>query len=329
MKRARAFEKGTDQFVKLMSASAMTEALRHAFDYRCPEQGCDCKVHWRRETSVNENTEKRPATFVTNPKAKHAAGCFHDYERIAKENSEYTYYKDGALHVRINFAVGTAKSDLYPMREGYLTESFKQAAQSHKDLVPFSSLQDLLKFVEKNLGPLDREDLPDLYMHYQGRQALFEDKFIGSNNYAKLYESSLLPNGKKERPSAIVVIKPDHEIEANSHGKRRFACLPQSVIVNGRDQVIKPIIVCYDDNPTLAPQIEETTQRDMTIAMTTRPFSNGIIHGFKETPVYMNIQNDHQFAIVDDKYWKPSNYAYKQDFSRRQSDLFDGPAVTL
>lgn len=326
MKKAKAIDKKTGLLVGLMSAASLTEEQRYAYDYRCPDAACDCKVHWRRTTEAKENTEIRPATWVKNPSSKHVEGCFHDYERIASETQEYTYFVNGQFHVRINFPVGAARQDTYPLRAGYLTEQQLRAAENSKQITPFGSLKDLIKFVEKNLGPIDGETLPDLVMHYQGKEAHFSDKIIGSLDYARLYEASLPAAGHTETASALTIVKLDHEIDKNKHGKHRFICVPQEVKIDGRKHHIAPVIVCPSFEPAFVDAMKEAAKNGQVMAVMARPFSQGINFSRPFTPVYLTIAKDRQVAPVSDNYWKLPPVPYMKDFKRRQYDIFSGPS---
>lgn len=328
MKKAKALDKETGLLIGLVGALSMTEAQRYAFDYRCPEAACDCKVHWRRAVEAKENTDPRPPTWVKNPSSQHAAGCFHDYERIASENHEYTYFLNGQFHVRINFPVGAAKQDTYPLRPGYLTEHQLSAAENTKHIKPFGNLKDLVKFIEKNLGPIDGDTLPDLVMHYQGKEAHFADKIIGSLDYARLYDATLLPEGQSTAASALTVVKLAHEIEKNRSGKHRFSCMTQDVKIDGRKHSITPVIVCPADSPEFVEEMRAATIGGQVMAVMARPFSRGANFSHASTPVYLSLAKDRQIAAIADSYWKEPPVSYMKDFKRRQYDIF-GPGAPL
>lgn len=321
MKKARAHDLTSQEFIRTYYASEMNEELRHAHEYQCPEPSCSCTVHWRKAHSVNENTETRPPVFAKNPSSEHVAGCFYDFKRIAEERQEYTYLKDDQFHVRLNFPVGTSRSDIYPMR-GYLTQQQTQAAKNTKTIKPFNSLTDLLKFVEGNLGELDRDDLPDLILHYQGRTALFQDKFIGNKDYERLAETGMHRSDKADAPSVIAVVKPTHEIEPNSKGKRRFACEAQEVRINGRKHFIQPILVSFNQDYIVESALSYASGRDKVLSVMARPFCNGIRFDRYETQVYLNIGRGEQMSEISGKYWRmPINPM------RAQLDMFDSPAA--
>lgn len=328
MKKAKALDKETGLLVRLISAIGMSEAQRYAFDYRCPEASCECKVHWRRAVEAKENTDPRPATWVKNPSSAHSSGCFHDYERIASENHEYTYLMNGKFHVRINFPVGAAKQDTHPLRPGYLSGQQIQAAENTKHIKPFGSLKDLVKFIEKNLGPIDSDTLPDLVMHYQGKEAHFSDKIIGSLDYARLYDATLPPPGQTSTASALTIVRLDHEIDKNRYGKHRFACTPQDVKIDGRKHSITPVIVCPSDNPAFVDEMREAAKGNQVMAVMARPFSQGANFSRPSTPVYLTLAKDRQIAVVSDSYWKEPPVPYMKDFKRRQIDMF-GPSASL
>ncbi len=301
MRRARAHDKQTGEFVRMMNASAMTEDLRYAYDYRCCEAACNCTVHWRKFVHAKENTDPRAATFAKNASSEHVSGCHQDYERIARDNSAYTYFKDGAFHVRINFPMGASDQDIYPGR-GYLSQQQIHAANNTKDITPFSTAKSLVAFIEKNLGELDSEDLPDLVLHYQGRTALLADKVVGNMDYQKLYDLSIAQDRNKNTPVALTIVKPTHEIKANDNGKRRFVCAPQEARINGRKHAIKPVIVCYYDEN--AQGIADAIQKNQTLVVMTRPYSTGQKFGYKETTVSLSIRKNEQVTPVSSRYWR-------------------------
>lgn len=316
MKKARAHDLKSKEFVRVIRAGEMNEDLRHAYEYQCAEPTCSCTVHWRKAHSVNENTETRPAVFAKNPSSSHIAGCFYDFERIAEERQDYTYLENGAFHVRVNFPVGVSRSDVYPMR-GYLTQQQTAAAQGTKHIQPFNSLTDLLKFIETNLGDLDRDDLPDLVLHYQGRTALFDDKLIGNLGYAKLAELAQPKKQGAETPSAITIVKPTHEIDPNDKGKRRFACEPQEVKINNRKHFIQPIIVSFGNDRVVEGALDFAGRHDKVMAVMARPFSTGLRLNRYDTPIYLSVGRPEQLTEVSAKYWRVP--------TKPQLDLFDAP----
>ncbi|MFA5592976.1 MAG: hypothetical protein WC989_06660 [Micavibrio sp.] len=301
MRRAKAYDKQSREFIGFKHADGFNEAVRYAYDLRCPEQGCDCSVHWRKQVHAKENTDIRPATFVKNRSSSHAAGCFQDYERIARENSAYTFFKDGAFHVRINFPLGTSNRDRFPMR-GYLTEQQIAAANDRKDIKPFSTLKELVRFIEKNLGELDGPDLPDLVMNYQGHKAKFDGKMIGNMAYAKLYGITTLEDRHKNTAVTLSIVRPAHEIKRNENGKRRFVCASQPVEIFKRAHRISPVIVAYDD--AIAEDIAAAAKKKEILCVVTRPFSPGWKPGHRETSVYLNVAQAAQYTRIDEKYWR-------------------------
>jgi hypothetical protein len=323
MKKARAHDLKTHEFLRTYYASEMSEELRHAHQYQCPEPRCSCTVHWRKAHSINENTETRHPVFVKNPSSDHISGCFYDFNRIAEERRDYTYLKDDQFHVRLNFPVGTSRSDVYPMR-GYLTTQQTQAAKNTKTIKPFNSLTDLVKFVETNLGELDREDLPDLVLHYQGRTALFQDKFIGNRDYDRLHAISLLRREKSDAPSAFTVVKPTHEIEPNSKGKRRFACEAQEVKINNRKHFIQPILVSTNDDYVVESALSYASQKEKILGVIARPFLSPNSFRRNESQIYLNIGRSAQFTELPEKYWRMPIIPMKA-----QLDMFDTPSKPL
>lgn len=319
MKKARAHDLNTQEFLRTYYASEMSEDLRYAHHYQCPEPRCSCTVHWRKAHSINENTETRHPVFAKNPSSDHIAGCFYDFKRIAEERQDYTYLRDDQFHVRLNFPVGTSRSDTFPMR-GYLTAQQTQAAQHTKTIKPFNSLTDLVKFVENNLGELDREDLPDLVLHYQGRTALFQDKFIGNREYDRLHGISLMRKDKADAPSAFAVVKPTHEIEPNAKGKRRFACETQEVKINGRKHFIQPILVSFNEDYIVESALRFASQKEKVLGVIARPFANSNQFNRSETQIYMNIGRSAQMTELPAKYWRMPTVPLKA-----QLDIFDSP----
>jgi len=307
-----------------MRADAVTEETRRAFDWRCEENACMCQMHWRKAVYAKGNTDPIDPTFVKNRSSQHKEDCPRDIERIVRENSEYTTLKNGQIHVRVNFPLGSSRVDRFPLR-GYLTEEMKKAAENQKDIQPYSNLADLVKFIEKNFGGLESESAGEIVVNYQGRSVEWSKLFKGSDAYDKLYYRST--NFKKVEELDVTspimtIVRLVKELEMNERGKRRFECEEQRVKLMGRRQKVVPVIVCDDSEPALAKKIEKYMNEGAVMIVSARPFHPGFNSPpsrMGEQRISMLVHKVEQVEAVDAKYWKPS---YRPG---KQLDLFIAP----
>lgn len=321
MRKAKAYIEG--KLARIMRAEAVTEETRHAYEWRCIEGGCDCTLHWRRAVHAKSNTDVRDATFAKNRSSSHKAGCVRDFSRILHENIDYVTVKNGQIHVRVNFPLGSSNIDRFPQR-GYLSQELKKAAEYQKDVKPYSSIKDLAAFMEANLGGLDTEAAGEVVVSYQGQEVEWEKLFKPSDAYDKLYvRATNHKNGKEGSTTSpiITIVRPVREISPNEQGKRRFACEEQQVKIQGisKRQKVIPVIVCDDHDPMVAKQLEKMVRDNATMIVSARPFHPGhqsIAVRYGEQRVSLLVHKLEQIAPVDPKYWKLS---YKAGV---QLDLF-------
>ena len=310
MDKARAFKKGTKLFVQFVSAASMNEAMRHAYDYKCPQEECPCVVHWRKAARKHSNTESEPALFFRDKKSDHKEGCpeKRGATRVFHEGIEYITEKDGKTVAQINFMLGSEPADRYP--EKYLSERQKAAAQYHRDIQYFSSLKDLIRFVEGKFGRIDSEGASNVALMYQGQFTKFGKLLCKSDQYEELYKRGrevLFDKNKdgKERTAAITIVRPKHEISKTDYASHRYVCAEQSVKIDGRWQKITPVIVCSADEPTLKKEMDKMISTGAIMALAARPFfvnaSTPALYGDKM--VYLRVQKTSQISRVDPSYW--------------------------
>ena len=232
--------------------------------------------------------------------------------------------KNGQIHVRINFPLGSSSTDRFPPR-GHLSAEMKRAAENQKEIKPYTSIKALAAFMEANLGGLDTDAAAEVVVGYQGKQVEWEKLFKPSDAYEKLYARAVNHKGITENTSPILtIVRPIREISPNEHGKRRFECEMQQVKIQGmsKRQKVIPVIVCDDHDPAVAKRIDKMMQDSVTIIVSARPFHPGprsMASRFGEQRISLLIHKIEQIAAVDAKYWKP-NYQ-----PAVQLDLFARP----
>jgi hypothetical protein len=321
--------KGTDQFIRVMRANEITEATRHAYDFRCIEECCDAQYYWKRPEPRQGNTEHVPAEFFKKPSSRHYEKCprLHQrHGRIFHEDIDFTTQVKGATMIRINFPMGSEASDKHP-EKGYLRAQQREAAHDYRHVQPYASLSDALKFIEEKAGKLDSEVAGKIILMYQGEFRKFGNLLLRSDQYEKLYhtgrEELFDPRGEgKLIAAAITIVKPSHETDRNEYGSRRFVCNLQSVHMEGRWQNVQPTIVCSKAEPALAQKMLEAMEKGNVLAIASRPFvpyTQRTLMGLND--VYMRVHNIAQLAAVDSSYWVPKRV------HALQPDLFDAPGA--
>lgn len=325
MRKAKAYKDG--KLERIMAAAAVTEATRHAYEWRCIEGGCDCTLHWRRAVHAKSNTDIRDPTFAKNPSSVHKEGCVRDYSRILHENIDYVTVKNGQIHVRINFPLGSSGIDRFPQR-GYLSAEMKRAAENQKDIKPYASIRELAAFMEENLGGMDTEAAGEVVVGYQGKDVEWEKLFKPSDAYEKLYARAINRKGVNEQTSPIItIVRPIKEISPNKNEKRRFECEFQQVKIYGKTkrQKVIPVIVCDDHDPVVAERVMKMMLDGTTMVVAARPFypkDPPVTTCFGEQRIRLLVHKVEQIAPVDSKYWKPS---YQPAV---QLDLFGKPGAS-
>lgn len=311
MKTAKAFDKETGILRGLLDARSVTEETRRAYVYQCRYNACDCTMHWRKAVHGKGNTQPVPPTFVKNRASDHKDKCPGDLERIHRENINYTTLKDGQIHVRVNFPLGSSNVDRHPLG-GYLSDEIMQAAKNDRIIRPFGSLSSLAKFFEKNFGGLESEAARDVIIHYQGQSVEWSKLFKGSDRYEKLYirsQNHTYSDAGKETPPIVTVVRPYKEISPNREGKRRFECEEQEVVVDGRKQRIVPVIVCSRSEPTLASTMHTHMEARDNVLVTARPFHPGLVSRpaqYGQLRISLLVHKLEQLTMVEPKYWHPS-----------------------
>ncbi len=309
MRKAKAYING--KLERIMPAAAVTEATRHAYEWRCIENGCDCTMHWRKAVHAKANTDLRDPTFAKNPSSAHKAGCVRDFTRILHENIDYVTVKNGQIHVRVNFPLGSSSIDRFPQR-GHLTAEMKRAAEGQKDVKPYSSIKDLAAFIEENLGGLDADAAGEVIVDYQGKEVEWGKLFKPSDAYEKLYLRANTRKGVNEGTSPIItIVRPIKEILPNGNGKRRFECEFQQVKIPeyAKRQKVIPVIVCDSHDPVVSDKVEKTMRDSSIMIIAARPYqpkdeeSSAPAH-FGKQQISLYIHKVEQIASVDPKYWK-------------------------
>lgn len=311
MKRAKVTD-GQGQITGIFVAAALGEENRREHEYLCPEVGCSCKVHWRKATRINGNTETRPPVFVKNPSSFHKINCPQDYERIARENHHYTTLIDGQFHVKVNFPLGGDGADRRP--SAYLSEAALKDAEKTRHIRPFSSAYDLTRFIHQKLGGLSGDQASDLHLHYQGKSAPWSRVFIPSTEYQRLYARGISNFNTKEIPgrsqSAITIVKIEREIEPNDKGKRRFICSSQTIVENGKNVEASPVVVINGKGDALPNKLEWAAKEGLPVAIASKPFCTGARYG--KTDIYLSIHDVSQISQVAETYWQQKYRPMKQ-----------------
>ncbi|HEY8191283.1 MAG TPA: hypothetical protein VIG74_02570 [Alphaproteobacteria bacterium] len=311
MKRVRSFTLYGD-FEKVRDASNVGEPWRHCHDFKCLDSQCGAEFHWRRASSPLENTKEVSATFVRNPSSKHRAGCDYDYEAKASGSAESAFVQNGRLHLRINFPLGGAYSDLHPER-GLLTAAQKRVAAENTGKKSAGSAATMVKFLEREFGTLENPALENLVLHYQGRSRDWNNIFVKSSEGARLYREAASPASDKSA-GMLAIVKPEAEISPSAKGKPRVACAEVTVDVDGRSFRIRPLIICE----TAA--IAQSIKPDIPLLVAVRPFISPA--DLKDRPVgvvnlHLYVADHTQFAPIAESYWNPA--------PGMQTNLFGSP----
>lgn len=314
MKCVRSFDTQSGEYLGVLHASRVTPATRYSKGYRCLDSACDCSFHWRRAVDAKENTEHRAATFAKNPSSAHAPDCRYDFERIASENPEQTFYKGGQFHLRILFPLGSSKYDRFPMRPGYLRSRQIRAAHANVDKVGAPSVKEAVRFLEKQFGSLEDPGLGNLVLYYQGQSYDWEDTFVASDEYKKLIDKASKTDGLDRRDVALSVVRPIHEISPSQKGSRRFVCEPQYAKANYNTLDVKPILTC--ETPEIAEKVTEVMSKGQPLLVASRPFMPGTQRLGAPVQVYLHVHEPRQLSEISNDYWRivPG--------TRHQADLF-------
>lgn len=303
MRRVRAFNKETGEFIKNVHASGMNEQTRHAHDYCCLDPSCGAQFHWVKAHSKHENTVWVPDTFARNPGSSHKAGCHYDYEYKHKHNEGLTFFEGGLFHLRINFSLGASWADKHPVR-GDLSTAQQRVARNRSRFKGVQDIGQLVKFIEKEFGSLESPALENLVLHYQGQDYPWRDVFVKSESYTRSFnEAAQSTQGR--RAKNLTIMKPVREIEPNRNGKRRFECEQQYAHTGKKHEFLTPVIVC--DTASAADMVAHAMQREKIMLAAASPF---IPQKTLEEPrrkgisCYYNIFNHSQIAEVGNRYWR-------------------------
>src|SRR6185295_4622005 len=262
MKRTRSLNL-SGEFERVVHAREVPPAERRQHHFMCLDENCGAQFHLVRRHRRKENTEVEAPTFARNPSSKHREGCKYDFEYIASHHQYQSFVQGDKLHLRINFPLGGCTSDRHP-EQGGLSQAQRAAADRNTDKKPVASLQVLARFLEKQFGNLQSDALENLVLDYQGISYAWENVFTDADSYARLYtEAAREENDKK---GLLIAVRPSHETSRNRNDKRRFLCEPQNVIIGGRRETIRPVIVCEND------AIADQVRLGRTMMVATKPY---------------------------------------------------------
>lgn len=302
MRKVRAFEKGTNKLVGFMRADEVTSATRHAHDYGCLDAGCSARFYWRDTVYAKQNTEIRDATFAKLPSSQHAEKCRYDFSRFANDHRDVVYATGDVLNVRIGFPLGSAPSDLYPDRPGMLSDAQRRAAHNNVEIQPINNARALVDFLEKHFGGLEDDGLDEMMLHYQGMPYRWSDIFVGSDNYKKLVMAAQKIDDRGRSDAVFTVVKPDHRIKNNEHGKPRFACVTQDARPEKVLAQVTPYLLCADEE--MAGHIQRVIDRGEVMVIGARPHVEEHVYG-RIISVHLNCVETRQLARVAAEYWRP------------------------
>lgn len=334
----RAFDRHTGELEKpRFRADEVTEKTRRPladlYNYTC--LGCDtAHYHWRKKTRRNGNAETLRETFVRYRGTEHETGCRYDFFEFARDNPDNVYLKNDQLHIRVNFPLGSSHDDQFPPRKEFeLPHHFTREPRTKKE--PINSLRKLVDLLEKRFGSLEDKAMEDVLLEYQGKTYHWNDLFVPSDKYGRLYQAAhdgLMDDGRT--PPLLVVVRPLSEIKPNDNGKRRFVCEMQYANPDGMKQIeVKPILVCDDDDTSnhIRRIIErrqngwnkDATQAGMdTVMVAARPYVMDA-HRHAQVNAYLTIMQQSQIARLETKqYWRLISG------KRHQLSIFDQPGMS-
>lgn len=309
MRRVRALDKTTKDFIKELHASEVSPSERYAYQYSCLDSGCAQSYHWRKSYRMDGNKVQVPATFVENHKSHHRSGCRYDFMKIASRNRDVAFFQNEAFHLRINFPLGGYYTDVN-VPTAHLGRDYAEAAHA-RDKNDFAmpglrSMGAVVQFLEKEFGSIEASQTDILKLHYQGLDYDWRDMYAASDRYEKIANVPQEAAGKLTQ-SRLAVVKLIAEAEKNIKGKRRFLCEPQVTRVGGRSQSVQPSLVCANDS--IATIFNELIERDSPILVAARPFTGELSKGGKYVPrktypVALYVADSTQFASVSQSYWR-------------------------
>lgn len=306
MKRVRGHDKQSGEFLQVIEAAEITPPLRYEFGYRCMDPECEKTYHWRKETRSRSNAVRAAATFVENHTSNHRAGCRFDFEKIASRHRDVAFYQDGAFHLRVNFPLGGAPSDIYTPHIR-LTPQFIGSVRGRASLPPakpgISSAQKMVAFLEKEFGSIEAAQTHDLKLHYQGYSYDWDALFAASDHYEQLVHvpKEAVDDLTQSRLSVVQILQ---EKEQSKKGKRRFLCAAQDARTVHGLRRIRPIITVANDD--IAALCHKMIEYKRTLLVAARPFMpSGVQYTRKEAAVNLYVADTTQMAAVSHDYWRP------------------------
>lgn len=300
MRRVRAFDKETRKFVGIQRAKDKSEQTRRSHTYKCLNTSCSCTFHWRQKVVAKENTEARPATFVKNKSSGHIVGCRYDFTEVAKEYRDVVYTKDDILHLRIQFPLGTTRSDLRPWIPGALSERQRRAANANIDKMGFGSMNALMDFVNKRLGGLDDPILDEVVLHYQGLELGWNELFVASDEYSKLVRRGRGKDQQGQTLPTFSVVKPSHEGAKTPRGNHRFICETQEARPDKRLMEITPVLVCKDEFTVAC--LNQIVEHGDAVLVASRPY---IVEPQRGNTLfaYLHFTEGSQYTRISKSHW--------------------------
>lgn len=308
MKRVRAIDKHSGEFIKILHADEVTPEQRYAHHYACLDMGCSQSYHWRKSFRQDGNKIQIPATFVENHSSSHNKGCRYDFEKIAARHREIAFFQDGEFHLRINFPMGGAYSDMNVPRVPIDVKRLKSYWENTRpSYVGLNSMRALSEFLEKEFGSLESPQTDILKLHYQGKIYAWNDVYAASDHYENIIN---VPKSALDKlnESRLTIVRLSHEINPNDKGKRRFACEPQDARITGRLQKIQPVVVSASHEITDV--FRQMCEAHTTALIAARPFSAtrkkaGEFIPAKTNPVTLYVASMDQVAPISQSYWRP------------------------
>ncbi len=307
MRRVRALDKMTGEFIKELRADELSPPSRYAYQYSCLDSGCGQSYHWRKSYRMDGNKVQVPATFVENHKSEHRSGCRYDFMKIVGRNHDVAFFQNEAFHLRINFPLGGHYSDVNVPTVNMVREYAEAAHGRDKLSVPgLPSMGLVVQFLEKEFGSVEATQTDILKLHYQGLDYDWRDIYAASDCYENIVN---VPQDavSKLTQSRLAVVKIIAEAEKSQKGKRRFLCEPQDAKVSGRTLSVQPSLVCANDD--IATIFNEIIERDQPVLVAARPFTGNLSRGGqfvprKTYPVALYVADSTQFALVSQSYWR-------------------------
>jgi hypothetical protein len=299
MKKVRAFSlKG--EFERVVRAGELPESARRQHKFKCLDAGCSAAFHLVKGHRRKENTEPIAPTFARDPGSRHREGCRYDYDVIASHHRYQAFIRDEKLFLRVNFPLGGKPTDRHPERGG-LTGAQIRAAERNTSKQPVASLQVLTRLLGKEFGSLQSEALENLVLDYQGHSYAWPDVFTDSDSYARLHQEAA--KKEDERKGLLIAVKPLNEIPRNDKGKMKFACEPQNIVVGGRHEIIRPVLVFEND------ELAKDMKAGKTMLVATRPFIPDRVLAKSNPPggnvsVYLYVHDKSQITPVPESTWR-------------------------